>query len=233
MKHIIFKAFIGIGCLTIFSFSQVYLKGNICGDLHKQTYLIKEKIVVPPHSRLTIHAGTELRFEDSASIDIYGNLAIAGTSTEPVTLSSMGDSTWDGIRVYNGCSGIELAGVIISQCQTGIYLASSVDTLRLHLSKVMFRECQLGISDALQRELLPAHSKGVSGFCDYPSGECNLLKNYYTESFSELNPPGQEKAKRNRIILRKPTVKEKIIVSGMSVALVAISVFMFWEHKTW
>ena len=67
-----------------FSYAQIYLQGNVSGDLLKSTYIIKDKIIVPPNEQLTIASGTELQFYQGASIDVYGRIVVHGTTNQPV-----------------------------------------------------------------------------------------------------------------------------------------------------
>jgi len=212
---------------------QIYIDGTVSGDLAPASYIIKKGITIPPEGELIIAAGAELRFSDSAYINVYGRLVTAGTSTFPVNFTSQGSGRWKGIRIFNGKKGISLTGTIISQCDQAIYLGAPVDTLTLQLQRCMVRNCSVFIANALGNRLLEPQSKSVSGECIYPDGPCSLLKKYEPVATQFMHSHDSNTEKEKQLILRRPTLIEKIIVSTAAAVIVVFSIIISQEHTGW
>ncbi len=65
-------------------------------------YVISGIVDVNPGATLSIQAGTIIKFEDNATIEIFGAMAIMGTQTEPVYATSIADDSIGGDTDNNG-----------------------------------------------------------------------------------------------------------------------------------
>ena len=229
MRSILLMPLVILAALVSGSTGQIYIDGPVSGDLSPATYFVNKGIVILPGTELTILAGTELRFADSATLDIYGSLVIAGTSSQPVSFSPLDKGPWGGIRLYDGRAGVLLRGVIITRCKTGIYIAAPVDTLRVTFDRCMFRECGSMVRDSRGNELMAGQARAVSGACDYPDGECAILRDFKSAGNGRtdegIGPRGRG------FKLRKPTILEKIFFCATAVFLVTFSVILSQEQQ--
>lgn len=210
--------------------AQYYLDSEVSGHLPAATFIVKERVIVPSGKMLVVPAGAEFRFADSAGFDIYGGITVGGTPTNPVMFGASAGK-WKGIRIFNGNEQIILKDMMVANCIAGIYLSESVDTLRLRLENVIFRDCETVLTDGTGKEYLDIQNKAITGTCISPEGDCSLLQGYRQVDFARQGiqhaPPSQDQG----FTLRRPTLPEKIGIAAGAVAIMIISLKMSTEYR--
>lgn len=133
--------------------------GTINGFLKadKSPYLVEENLFVAPHNVLVIEPGVVLQFTPNTALDVQGQLIIAGTRTQGVTLKSAASAPksgdWKGIYL-SGDKKSEIRYATISSAENGIILENSQlemqsSTIEKTASRGLFaRNSGLSISDS-------------------------------------------------------------------------------------
>ena len=103
---------------------------------------INNDIIVASGVTLTIPVGTELKFENSSSLVVNGNLIIQGTSLEPITMDfiSHNFTKGNGIRLNSGSSA-NISNAIVKNAANGIY----IDEAYANISNSTFIDCYCGL----------------------------------------------------------------------------------------
>jgi len=79
---------------------------------------------------------TILKFNDTKSLNIYGNLTATGTSSVPVIFTRSGAlGTWNGIKFYSGSSGT-LSHATIEHATKGVYTHSGANNITVGASTI-------------------------------------------------------------------------------------------------
>jgi parallel beta-helix repeat protein len=97
-------------------------------------YVISATLTIAAGSKLVLQPGTTLRFANGASLTAAGTLKIAGTATNPVTLTSNAASPtrgiWPGIVVNATGTGSEITGAFIEWATNSIHANGVPITVR-------------------------------------------------------------------------------------------------------
>ncbi len=224
MSISLFRSFLLLVSSAFLVQGQYYLDAEVSGHLPPATFIIKRGIVVPPGKELVIPADAELRFADSAGLDIYGGVIVGGTPSEPVIFGAS-SGKWKGISIYDGNQRIFLKDILVSNCSNGIYLSNSIDTLRLTLENAVFRGCEAAVVDAAGVEHLNVRGKAITGTCTTPGGDCELLRGYRPAvAVHNDQPPNKG------FTLRRPTVPQKVGIALGAAAVVLLSLKVSMEY---
>lgn len=82
-------------------------------------YVVTSDLIVPPGITLTIPAGVTLKLMTGCDIRVQGTLVIAGTNSQPVTLTGRGTDKWGGISFENPATPSSLAHLVIRHATKG------------------------------------------------------------------------------------------------------------------
>jgi hypothetical protein len=82
-------------------------------------FAITDDLIVPPGVTLTIPAGATLRMMPNRNIRVQGALVVAGTASQPVTITSRSGEPWGGISFENPTAPSTLAHLVIRGASKG------------------------------------------------------------------------------------------------------------------
>jgi hypothetical protein len=118
-------------------------------EIEAGTYVVDCNIDIPSGITLYVDPGTILKFQDSTYITVEGTLDAVGTSTDPVTFTSVNDnsiggdsgngspaaSDWGGITV-NGSGSLDLEFDTVDYASNGIYGTGAYSVIDVENDKV-------------------------------------------------------------------------------------------------
>lgn len=115
--------------------------------LANSPYIVTDTLTIEAGVTLTVEAGVEVRVEDDTFIDVDGRLLAIGTSTQPITFTSItnsGPGDWIGVHVYSSGS-ITMNHAIIEKSEIGIEIEGN-SYAPINLTNGIIRNNALAIS---------------------------------------------------------------------------------------
>ncbi len=130
-----------------------------------KVYIVPETQVLPQLARLSIEAGTEVRFRQFARLDILGSLEIKGFSTNPVYLTSLDDRPGE----YAG----QWGGLWLTE-----YSTATIDYAVIEGAKDGITIFHDGSDTVISNSLLQNNGVGILMYADneYPQAVRPLIK---------------------------------------------------------
>jgi hypothetical protein len=131
-----------------------HLSGTIAEDTTwspHQVYVLDSSLTVPAGVTLTIEAGTVIKYQRLASLNVAGSLVVAGTAAAPVVFTSLKDDSAGGDTNGDGT-----ATKAAARDWDGLVASGSGATLRLDGAEVRFSG--VGVSGSNSRSLSVSNS---------------------------------------------------------------------------
>jgi hypothetical protein len=130
------------------SWSSVEPQHDLCGTISSNTttgpdyaarYVITCTVTVASSATLTAQSGTIIKFDNATKLSVDGTLNAVGTSSEPITFTSINDnsvggatgngspavSEWSGIEVLGAQSSVDMQHVSIGYSDNGLRVEGS------------------------------------------------------------------------------------------------------------
>lgn len=131
--------------------AETLISGTLAADTTLSAaaspYVVTSDLIVPAGVTLTIPAGVTLKLMSGCDIRVQGTLVIAGSNSQPVTLTGRGTDKWGGISFENPSTPSSLAHVVIRNATKGFdptKYPSAISGLNatLTLDFLDIRECE-------------------------------------------------------------------------------------------
>ncbi len=148
-----YLTFLFVTYLVLFSLVSARAETIVNGDITSDTtwnldgspFIVSGNVAIQTNVTLTVEPGVEIKFDSSASLDVYGTVQCNGTNSQKILFTSNQNDhqpgDWTGIRMWDGSSGT-FQYCVIEYASTGIYMYQDASSNITHCT---FRQNTRGI----------------------------------------------------------------------------------------
>ncbi|MCD4682300.1 MAG: hypothetical protein K8R86_03365 [Bacteroidales bacterium] len=138
--------------ITLSSTSIIYISGNVGGEWNSDnTYVVIDDIYLELNDTLIISPGTEIKFDGSYNLNVFGTLIANGTGNNPILFTSNSPSP----------SNVDWKGIIFNESSSNMLhciVEYAVEQIRIFYSNLNIDQCVFRHSIAVGFDILGGSS---------------------------------------------------------------------------